>query len=239
MLDNTNACRTFFATSLLTGVLMIGVAGPASATHIGSGDLANGAVTRAKIRNSAVNASKLAGSAVSSAKIATGAVTRLKIRDFTVNGSKIAGSAVTTPKIVNSAVTSSKLANNAKAAGADFLANAVTLALTAADQTVVSVAITAPGPGLVIVNASGYHSSPAAALARCSITTGTAMDFGNLILDAVADDGTFFRSSFAETRGFDVAGAGTTTYNLVCNEFSGQVTATASQITAIFVPQMY
>ncbi len=78
---------------------------------VGASDLADGAAVRSKIRNFAVNSSKLAGSAVISAKLATGAVTRAKIRDFAVNGSKIAGSAVSTAKIATGAVTSAKIAN--------------------------------------------------------------------------------------------------------------------------------
>jgi hypothetical protein len=63
------------------------------------------------------------------------------------------------------------------------------------------------------------------------------LDFSNVFLDSVADDGTFFRSSFAGTRGFNVA-AGTTTFNLVCNEFSGAVTATQAYMTTMFFSVM-
>ena len=94
---------------------------------VGSSDLADGAATRSKIRNFAIDASKMAGSAVVSAKIATGAVTRGKIRDFAVNGSKLAGSAVSTAKLANGAVTGSKIANGAVTA-AKIVTNAVTAA---------------------------------------------------------------------------------------------------------------
>ena len=76
---------------------------------VGSSDLANGAVTRSKIRNFAVNSSKLAGSAVAASKIANGAVVRSRIRDFAVNGSKLAGSAVSTAKIANGTIAQADL----------------------------------------------------------------------------------------------------------------------------------
>ena len=120
---------------------------------VGSGDLANGAATRSKVRNFAIDASKLAGSAVISAKLATGAVTRGKIRDFAVNGSKLAGSAVSTAKIANSAVTGAKIANSAVSAakiatgavGTEKIGNgAVTFAKLADDAVFTRTRIVSP-----------------------------------------------------------------------------------------------
>ena len=121
-------------TVTIVGAALFGLATPSTAQTannvvcigcVGASDLADGAATRSKVRNFAIDTSKLAGSAVSSAKIATGAVTRSRIRDFAVNGSKLAGSAVTTAKIANSAVTAGKIANNA-VTGAKIANNAVT-----------------------------------------------------------------------------------------------------------------
>ena len=123
-------------------------------------------------------------------------------------------------------------------AGADF-AGPADLQLTDVDQTVLSVAITAPGPGVVIVNASGIHSSPAAALARCSITEGTIVENGHLFTSAVAAGPTFFRSAFAATRGFNVDSEATFTYNLVCDNFSGEIKVLQAFMTAMFFPVKY
>ena len=80
---------------------------------VGSGDLANGAVTAAKIGGGAVTNGKIAANAVNASKIATGAVTAPKIGPNAVNASKIATGAITAPKIGPGAVNVNKLANSA------------------------------------------------------------------------------------------------------------------------------
>ncbi len=245
MLGKTNTIRAILSTSLLTGVLIIGVAGttPAQADNdvacsgcVGSGDLANGAVTRAKIRNFAVNGSKLAGSAVSSAKLATGAVTRGKIRNFAVNGSKLAGSAVSTQKIANGAVAALKLATAAKPAAADFAEGDQVLALPLNVDTVVRfVRLTAPAPGVVIVNGTVSMLFSGGGIVSCSLTTGLVIDIDAAVIQSAAATGF---NSVALTRGFEV-GAGTTTFNLVCRETSGTVIALDSILTALYVPQRF
>ncbi len=63
------------------------------------------------------------------------------------------------------------------------------------------------------------------------------MDTNNLILGN--DQGDFVaQMPFAGTRGFFV-GAGTTTFRLVCDESTGDVTVFDTQLTAIFVPTLY
>ena len=85
--------------------------------------LANEAVTTAKLAVAAVIAEKIAEGAVTEAKIAVGAITRPKIADEAVNTDKIADAAITAIKLaqesVNSAhiyagaVTSAKIAASA------------------------------------------------------------------------------------------------------------------------------
>ena len=80
---------------------------------VGSTDLANGAVTAAKIAGGAITNGKIADNAVNASKIATGAVTAPKIGPNAVNASKIPTGAITAPKIGPGAVNVNKLANSA------------------------------------------------------------------------------------------------------------------------------
>lgn len=124
------------------------------------------------------------------------------------------------------------------AVGADYVSGDQNLSLTALDQTVRTVAVTAPKAGHVVVNASGYfdHGTGDVFTPRCTITTGTAVDFAHLIIARL--DATTRFMPFAGTRGFPV-GAGTTNFRLVCNTFSGTGTVADTSLTAIFVPNRY
>jgi hypothetical protein len=128
-------------------------------------------------------------------------------------------------------------------AGADFAGGDQNLALGPVTSIVRSVTITAPAAGRVIVNASGYFAFDDAAgrdSARCSITTGIAVSFNNLIIAAErtgGGDATQF-VPFAGTRGFNV-GSGNTTFRLVCNEADGNVRVSDTNLTATWVPRSY
>ncbi|RLI46534.1 hypothetical protein DRO69_02820 [Candidatus Bathyarchaeota archaeon] len=65
---------------------------------IGTDDIADGAVTSAKLADGAVSTAKLADSAVVESKIADGAVTSAKIADSAITTAKIADGAVTPAK---------------------------------------------------------------------------------------------------------------------------------------------
>lgn len=73
----------------------------------------DGAVTTAKLNDGAVSEAKLASGAVTSAKIGDGAVVAAKLGDLAVQTSKLNNSAVTEAKIGPSAVTESKIASAA------------------------------------------------------------------------------------------------------------------------------
>ena len=117
------SARKTLARALAGGVLLAGMGTGAAwgqqATNlvcsacVGSGDLANGAVTSSKIGGGAVTNGKIAANAVNTPKIATGAVTAPKIAPNAVNASKIATGAVTAAKIASGAVNVNKLANSA------------------------------------------------------------------------------------------------------------------------------
>ncbi|MBJ7519775.1 MAG: hypothetical protein JHC84_08775 [Solirubrobacteraceae bacterium] len=84
-----------------------------AAATIGTSQLKNGAVTRAKIKNRAVSPSKLANRAVTNEKLATNAVTPAKLRARAVTVGKIADNAVQSPNLTTGAVTESKLGSGA------------------------------------------------------------------------------------------------------------------------------
>lgn len=76
-------------------------------------NLADGAVTAAKLANNAVDTSALADGAVSEVKLAVGAVATAKLADGSVTNAKLAENAVETGNIANGAVTTEKIATKA------------------------------------------------------------------------------------------------------------------------------
>ena len=109
----------------------------------------------------------------------------------------------------------------------------------APDEVVVSVAITAPVDGVVIVNSSNAaEESTAADGIRCSITTASAISTAHLqFFKSAGVSGN--RGQMSGTRGFNIQAGQTITYNLVCSHFgmgSASSTITNSSLTAIFTP---
>jgi len=153
----------------------------------------------------------------------------------------IRANAVNSGKIANGTVAPSDLAATAKPSGGNYSGGDQDALLTSTAQTVRSVTVTAPADGLVVVNASGYVAASTTAVAtivRCSLTTGTGLDFNNLIFIKIDASVLEESDAFAATRGFPVS-AGATTFNLVCDEFAGNAGLYDSQMTAIYVPQTY
>jgi hypothetical protein len=147
---------------------------------------------------------------------------------------QIANNAVTTANIVDASITSVDIldAPRAQFAGGDQL-----LPLTVNAAVVRSINITAPTAGTLIVNASGHFFFPDQTtldVARCSITTGTQIDFSHLIAFAENTTDAMIYIPFGATRGFSVA-AGMHTINLVCEEAYGDTAVGDSELTAIFV----
>jgi len=102
--------------------VLLGVVPSIPVGSVGTSELADNAVTTAKIAagavveadlaTGAVTADKIGSSAVTTAKIAAGAVTATELGSSAVTTAKISAGAVTTTEIANSAVTSSKLASS-------------------------------------------------------------------------------------------------------------------------------
>jgi hypothetical protein len=118
--------------------------------------------------------------------------------------------------------------------GADFSSDDQSISLTGDDTIVRSVTITAPRSGVVVVYASGYFNfNSVEGLGRCSITTGSTLSSSHLVNEGGDDYG-----AFGTTRGYTV-GRGSTTFNLVCDEYSGNITLYDTSITAIYTPTRY
>jgi hypothetical protein len=75
-------------------------------------NIANGAVTTAKLADSSVTSAKIADGTIVAADLATDSVTTAKITDGSVTEAKLATDSVTTAKVANAAVTAAKLATD-------------------------------------------------------------------------------------------------------------------------------
>jgi hypothetical protein len=197
-------------------------------------DTRNNSIESIDIKDESLTGDDILDESLTGDDIANDTLTSDDIGPGAVGNSELANSAVDSTKVQDNSLFNFDIANEA---GADFSSSLDTeVVLTGADVTVRSVVVTAPSFGAVIVNASGYFRFSGVSIGRCSITTGAVLDFTHLIIAGGNVAVTF--TPFAATRGF-VVGAGSTTFNLVCNEFSGDVNVGDATITAIFVPTFY
>ncbi len=147
--------------------------------------------------------------------------------------------AVTIPNtfVTGAVISSSQMNDNftalATQSGIRFSNNTLETAATSTDTVMQALTITAPTAGFLVVNTSGYFSLGATGGARCSITTGTTVDFNFLIIAGGGTGQSYM--AFAGTRGFAVS-AGANTFNLVCNSFAGTPSVGRPVLTAIFSP---
>jgi hypothetical protein len=108
------------------------------------------------------------------------------------------------------------------------------------EAVVKSVSLMPTADGQVLVNSSGYllnlGLAPEAPFSgRCSITTGTTVDFSALELSDV-QAGFGLAQQLGSTRGFDVTSGALFTVNYVCDVVSGSGAIDDAALTAIFVP---
>ena len=150
-----------------------------------------------------------------------------------VGAKDLGNNAVTSKAIRKNAVKAKNLDPAAKPSGAGYAALAGPVALTTADQTVISLTMNVPGPGLIVASADFFAQfvSPNAIFV-CALTTATTTA-NNFNLS----QGTLFRS-VSLTRAIPVANAGNVTVNLVCRETS-DVEINAANLTGLFVPTRY
>lgn len=95
--------------------------------------------------------------------------------------------------------------------------------LASGDTVVRSVTLKVRGSGVVIVNASGFfdYSGGAGSTGRCELTKGITIDvlYGKTVIYVDGEFGD--EENIALTRGFNVSGRGSNTYNLVCDKLCG------------------
>ena len=165
-------------------------------------------------------------------------ITAIQIALGAIGAPQLAANSVSGANIINGSITAADILDAPRTAFAD---GDQQITLTATDTVVRSVTLTAPTAGRIIVNAdAAIHATSTVALdtGRCSITTGTALDFDALRVlgeETGTPVGTQLHFSFSGTRGFNVP-AGSFTVNLVCDAFQGSVLLRDSSITAMFVP---
>ena len=150
----------------------------------------------------------------------------------------LANNAVTGANIVDASITSADISDGVRVA---FAGGGVeqNIQLSSTPTIVRSITVNAPAAGKVIVNASGFFSfsDPLDAdVARCEITTATTIVNPNTIWAEEFANQTMFLVPFSPTRGFNVS-AGSTTFNLVCDELLGIVGVSNTFMTAIYSPQ--
>jgi hypothetical protein len=169
-----------------------------------------------------------------------GCVGKKELGKKAVRSKNIKPNAIRSDKIANGSVAPEDLAVTAKPSGGNYSGGNQNMSLTVAPTIVRSVTVNAPANGLVIVNASGYVYTDDAVttIARCSLTTGTELEADYFIFMKMEGNVSEESDAFGATRGFPVT-AGPTTFNLVCDEFSGDGVIADTQMTAIYVPQTY
>jgi hypothetical protein len=218
---------------------------------VSTSKIRNGAVTSAKILDGTVTGADIANGTIGQLDIGTGGVASSEVLDDSLTGADVldgsigaadlGAGAVGASEIATGAVGASEVLDNSLTAldlgdeaGADFLAGS-NFALLGADETVLSISITAPSDGVVIVFAQGTFRNSAKGDADCSITTGTTQDDANEI-------GVYTDKAesvpFNSSRGFNVS-AGTTTFNFVCSLQNNTVSIEDPEMQAIYVPTQY
>ena len=102
-------------------------------------------------------------------------------------------------------------------AGVEYAGGDQRVTLAPTDATVRSISVTVPTPRYCTINASGYFYLFANRYARCSITTGTAIEFSFLALGSNYNDSSQSNYvPFSATRTY-YQNTGTVTYRLVCD----------------------
>jgi hypothetical protein len=168
----------------------------------------------------------LAPASVTAVQIAPAAVTNVQIAPGAVTGASIADGSVTLADLV----------------AAPALAGTVSaiefLNLTGADVVVRTVSLTIPSNGTVVANAAGLFELSSAVTndgGWCSITTGTTVDNGSLLVVQERTANALWYAPFGGTRFFNVT-PGTFTVRLVCTLFGGSAGVYSPALNALFIP---
>ncbi len=165
-----------------------------------------------------------------------GSVTTIQIAPGAVTSTQLALNAVTGANIVNGSVTMADLATPPALAGTVSAIEFVNL--TGAQLVVRTVSLTIPSNGTVIANATGLFELSSAVTndgGWCSITTGTTVDNGSLLVVEEGTPDALTYAPFGGTRFFNVT-PGTFTVRLVCTLFGGSAGLYSPALNALFIP---
>jgi hypothetical protein len=123
--------------------------------------------------------------------------------------------------------------------GVEDIGGNQTVTLTSTDTTVRSISVSMPNSGYVVVNASGYfYENSGTSTLRCSITEGTTIDF-NALIYANLDAADVRTDNWGATRTFFYSSAGTRTFRVVCDAFTGGGAVNDVQLNGIYLPTGY
>ncbi|WP_210438646.1 hypothetical protein [Nocardioides xinjiangensis] len=148
-----------------------------------------------------------------------------------------AGSGYTKSETYTRAEVDAKLAPFANSVAA-FAGGDQAVTLEPADKVVRSVSLVPTANGTVVASSSAYAWASGAGDggARCSLTTGNAVDFEFLQYANIPAAQVSESDVISGTRGFPVTKGNLVTVNLVCDEFAGNMTVSDSALTAVFAP---
>ncbi|MGI9331714.1 MAG: hypothetical protein ACR2RL_01030 [Gammaproteobacteria bacterium] len=209
---------------------------------VGSSEIQMDAVGQREIQADGVGRVQIQSNAVAAEELAPNSVSSADIIDGQVTGADIGAGAVTGIHIQDGSFEAADIRNGA---GADHASKDGEFNLDDVDSVLVEVAMVAPSDGKVIVNASGsfeFNESKKSDKARCSITTGSTIDFTNWFIAQDYASVPVNRLPFAATRGFDVVANTGYAFRLVCDEDRGigsDITVQDPNITAMFFPSTY
>lgn len=167
-----------------------------AAATIGTSQLKNGAVTRAKIKSGAISPSRLANRAVTNQKLASNAVTPAKLRGRSVTAGKIADNAVQTSNLQNGAVGEAKLGAGAVTPGK--LAAGAVGAAALADGAVTAAKL---APGTAVAGRGSVTAFHTPLTNGQTVTVATVAGFGALRATCAAGNAT---TTFANEAGVPV-----------------------------------
>lgn len=240
------------------------------------GILTDGSVTTAKLADAAVTTPKLAAAAVGTAQLADGAVSSAKLGSDVVLG--VEDGSITTAKLADEAVTSGKIAADAvgsahildgQVEAADLSSTAVSSENTVDEPggafvlpgsftnittlgsvvTVASVTIEVPGPGIVVVSASGYinmtHQNGTTSEIWANAVRGSTAVLSRgagVFRVPAALPSTHYQAPFSSIVAHSVAGAGAVTFDLKAYQLSGVTTNTNiayPSLQAVYYPTDY
>lgn len=202
-----------------------------------SRDLRNLAVTNGKLANGAVNSAKVQDDSLTASDLASNSVGQGEIQTDAVAADEITAGAVGSSEVATDAIPATDLSNEA---GSNFSGAQGSLTIGTTSEVVLSVTVTAPSTGQVILTASGtWFTNAVATRGQCSLTeNSTALDVPNIQEAALS---VLFTGwiPFGLTRGFTVLSPGSSTYRLVCRTTGASADIRNPYLTAMFFPTAY